>query len=157
PAQAGDVPVPTPEVLSKYFEDRKPSFRAPEYRKITLLTLAPADLAKPDAVSDADAKSYYEQRKSNYGKPEKRTLRQIVFPNTEDAAAAHDRIAKGASFDDIAKERGVNPSDTDLGTVTKSDIIDPAVADAAFALKAGETSTPVEGRFGTVLLQVTKI
>ena len=41
--------------------------------------------------------------------------------------------------------------------VTKSDIIDPAVADAAFALKAGEVSAPVKGRFGTVLLQVGKI
>ena len=56
PEQAGDIPPPTPEVLNKYFEDRKTLFRAPEYRKITILALAPADLAKPDAVSDADAK-----------------------------------------------------------------------------------------------------
>ena len=51
----------------------------------------------------------------------------------------------------------MNVSDTNLGIVTKSDIIDPAVADAAFALKSGETSAPVKGRFGTVLLQVGKI
>ncbi|HXX07479.1 MAG TPA: SurA N-terminal domain-containing protein [Pseudolabrys sp.] len=157
PAQAGEIAAPTPEVLGKYFEERKATFRAPEYRKITLLALAPADLAKPDAVNDADAKAYYEQRKSSYGKPEKRALRQIVFPNADDAAAARERIAKGASFDDIAKERGVSLPDTDLGTVTKSEIIDPAVADAAFALKEGETSSPVKGRFGTVLLQVSQI
>ena len=48
-------------------------------------------------------------------------------------------------------------SDTDLGMVTKAGIIDPAVADAAFALKSGEVSAPVKGRFGTVLLQVGKI
>ena len=155
--QAGDIPPPTPEALSKYFEERKTLFRAPEYRKITLLTLAPADLAKPDTISDTDAKTYYEQHKANYGKPEKRELRQIVFPNTEDASAARERIAKGASFDDIAKERGVNTSDTDLGIVTKSDIIDPAVADAAFSLRLGETSAPVKGRFGIVLLHVGKI
>jgi peptidyl-prolyl cis-trans isomerase D len=41
--------------------------------------------------------------------------------------------------------------------VTKADIIDPAIADAAFSLKAGETSPPIKGRFGTVLLQVGKI
>ena len=40
-AQAGDIPAPTPEVLTKYFEERKTLFRAPEYRKITLLSLAP--------------------------------------------------------------------------------------------------------------------
>lgn len=156
-AQAGDIPSPTPEILNKYFEERKPLFRAPEYRKITLLALSPADLAKPNDVSDSDAKAYFEQRKDSYGKPEKRELRQIVFPNAEDAAATRERIAKGASFDDIAKERGVSASDTDLGTVAKSEVIDPAVADAAFALKAGETSAPVKGRFGTVLLQVVKI
>jgi peptidyl-prolyl cis-trans isomerase D len=155
--QAGDIPAPTPEVLSKYFEERKTLFRAPEYRKVTLLPLAPAELAKPDAVTDADAKAYFEQHKESYGKPEKRELRQIVFPKPEDAAAAHDRIIKGASFDDIVKERGLKASDTDVGLVAKSDIIDPAVADAAFALKSSETSAPVKGRFGTVLLQVGKI
>jgi peptidyl-prolyl cis-trans isomerase D len=157
PQQAGNIPVPTPEELSRYFEDRKTLFRAPEYRKITMLTLAPADLAKPDAVNDADAKAYYEQRKAGYGKPEKRELRQIAFPNELEAAAVRERISKGASFDDIAKERDMKASDTDLGMISKAEIIDPAVADAAFALKPGETSAPVKGRFGTVLLQVGKI
>jgi len=157
PAQAGDIPAPTPELLSKFFEERKVLFRAPEYRKITLLSMSPADLAKPDAVSDADAKIYYEQHKASYGTPERRELHQIVFPNPEEAAAAHERIVKGASLADLAKERGLKDSDTDVGVVTKTDVIDPAVADAAFALKAGEVSTPVKGRFGIVLLQVGKI
>jgi peptidyl-prolyl cis-trans isomerase D len=157
PAQAGDIPAPTPEQLNKYFDERKVLFRAPEYRKITLLPLSPAELAKPAAVSDADAKTYYDQHKVSYGKPAKRELRQIVFPNAADAAAARERIAKGASFDDIAKARGLKASDTDLGMVTKSQIIDPAVADAAFALKPGEVSQPVKGRFGSVLLLVGKV
>ena len=156
-AQAGEIAAPTPEVLNKYFEDRKTLFRAPEYRKITLLPLAPIDLAKPDAITDADARAYFEQHKASYGKPEKREVRQIVFPKPEEAAEARERISKGATFDDIAKERQLKVSDTDLGIVTKSDIIDPAVADAAFALKPGETSAPVKGRFGTLLLQAGKI
>jgi peptidyl-prolyl cis-trans isomerase D len=157
PAQAGEIAAPTPEALSKYFDDRKVLFRAPEYRKVTLLPLSAADIAKPDAVTDADAKAYYEQHKANYGTPERRELRQMLFQKPEDAAAAHDRIAKGASFADIAKERGLKETDTDVGMVSKSDIIDPAVAEAAFALKSGETSAPVKGQFGTVLLQVGKV
>lgn len=157
PAQAGEIPPPTPEVLSKYFDERKALFRTPEFRKITLLRLSPADLAKPETVSDADARAHFEQRKDSYGKPEKRELRQIVFPNLDEAAAARERIAKGATFDDIAKERGVSDSDTVLGTVARLDIIDPTIADAAFSLKAGEVSQPVKGRFGTALLQVNKI
>jgi peptidyl-prolyl cis-trans isomerase D len=157
PAQAGDIPQPTPEQLGKYFEERKVVFRAPEYRKVTLLSMAPADLAKPDAVNDADAKAYYEVHKGNYGTPERRELRQMVFPKPEDAAAAHERIVKGASFADLAKERGLKDTDTDVGIVAKADIIDPAVADAAFALKPGEVSAPIKGSFGTVLVQVGKI
>jgi len=155
-AQAGEIPAPTPEVLNKYFDERKTLFRAPEYRNVTLLSLAPAELAKPDAVTDADAKAYFGQRKDSYGKPEKREVRQIVFQKPEEAADARERITKGAKFDDIAKERQLKDSDTDLGMVAKSDIIDSAVADAAFSLKSGETSAPVKGRFGTVLLQVGK-
>ena len=157
PAQAGDIPSPTPELLSKYFEERKVLFRAPEYRKITLVSMSPSALAKPDAVPDADAKTYFEQHKASYGTPERREVRQIVFPKPEEAAAAQDRIAKGASFAEIAKERGLKDTDTDVGMVAKAQIIDPAVAYAAFALKSGEVSAPIKGRFGTVLLQVGKI
>jgi peptidyl-prolyl cis-trans isomerase D len=48
-------------------------------------------------------------------------------------------------------------SDIDLGTIPKSGIIDSAVADAAFSLKEGEVSAPVQGRFGTAVVRVLKI
>jgi peptidyl-prolyl cis-trans isomerase D len=157
PAQAGDIAAPSVDAQQKYFEEHKVLFRAPEYRKVTLLSLSPTDIAKPDAVSDAEAKKYYDQHKAQYGTPEKRELRQIVYPNAEEAKAARERVAKGASFDDLVKQRGLKPSDTDLGMVTKAAVIDPAIADAAFSLKPGDISQPVKGRFGTVLLQVGKV
>ena len=122
------------------------------------MSVAPADLAKPDDVSDADAKQYYERNLSRYGTPERRQVEQIVFPTPEEAQAAADRLAKSElAFDALAKERGMSEKDIDLGLVTKSGIIDQAVADAAFALKEGEISAPVKGTFGTVLVRVTKI
>ncbi len=157
PAQAGDIPQPTEETLTKYFDERKTLFRAPEYRKLAMLSLTPADVAKPETVSDAEAKSYYEQHKDHYGTPEKRELHQMVFPDLAAAAAARERIAKGLSFADLAKERGLKDGDTDLGVVTKADVIDPAVAETAFALKPGEVSDPIKGAFGAVLLLVGKI
>jgi peptidyl-prolyl cis-trans isomerase D len=161
PAQAGEIPKPAPEALTKYFEDRKILFRAPETRKITLLALTPTEQARWSVVPDADAKAYYDQHKDDYGSPERRELRQIVFSNAEDARAASERIAKAttpeSSFDEIVKERGLKDSDTNLGTVTKAQVIDPAVADAAFALKPGEVSAQVMGTFGTVIVQVKKI
>ncbi len=157
PAQAGDVAAPPADVLEKYFDEHKVLFRAPEYRKLTVLSLSPADLAKPDEVKEADAKTYYEQHKAQYGTPEKREIRQINYPNAEEAKAARDKLGKGATFDDLVKDRGLKPSDTDLGMMTKTAIIDPAIADAAFALKSGEISEPIVGQFGTVLLTVGKI
>ncbi len=156
-AQAGYIPAPTDEQITKYFEDRKVLFRAPEYRKVTLLSLTPADIAKPDAITDDDSKKYFEQNKATFGTPEKREMRQMSFPTAEEAAAAADKLGKGTSWADLVKERGLKDSDVDLGTVTKADIIDPAIADAAFALKSGETSAPVKGTFGTVILQAGKI
>jgi peptidyl-prolyl cis-trans isomerase D len=156
-AQAGDIPPPAAEVLAKYFEENKIRFRAPEYRKLVIVSLIPGEQARWIEISDADLKRAYEERKARYTTPERRHILQIDFPNADAASAAAERIAKGASFADIAKELGKDDKDIDLGTVAKSAVIDRAVADAAFALKEGEVSAPVQGRFGTVLVQVLKI
>jgi peptidyl-prolyl cis-trans isomerase D len=157
PAQAGDVPQPTDEQLSKYFDERKVMFRAPEYRKIDIVAVTPAELAKWMEVSDDDIKAAYEKDKSRFTTPEKRHIQQIIFPTMADAQAAADRIKSGTSFAAIAAERGLKEQDIDLGTVPKSSIIDPAEANAAFALKEGEVSAPVQGRFGAILVTVLKI
>ncbi|HEY4405457.1 MAG TPA: SurA N-terminal domain-containing protein [Xanthobacteraceae bacterium] len=156
-SRAGDIAAPTPEALAQYFNERKILFRAPEYRKLEVLTLIPSDQANWVEVSDDDAKQAYEERRASFGTPEKRQLQQIVYPSVEAAQADAERIAKGADFADIAKERGFADKDIELGTLSKSSIIDRAVADAAFALKEGETSAPVQGRFGVALIHVVKI
>jgi peptidyl-prolyl cis-trans isomerase D len=156
-ALAGEIPSPPPEALAKYFEDRKILFRTPEYRKLVLVSLIPSEQARWIEISDADLKRAYEERRTRYVTAERRHIMQIDFPNAEAASAAAERIAKGTSFAEIAKELGKSEKDIDLGTVPKSAMIDRPVADAAFALKEGEVSAPVQGRFGTVLVQVLKI
>jgi peptidyl-prolyl cis-trans isomerase D len=156
-ARAGEIAPPTPEVLAKYYEEHKILFRAPEYRKIAILTLLPSQQAPWIEISNDELKRLYEERRSRYSTPERRVLQQIVFPNADEARVAAERIAKGVSFAEIAKERGLSEKDLDLGTLPKSAIVDRAVADAAFALKEGEVSTPVTGRFGTVLIRLVKI
>jgi peptidyl-prolyl cis-trans isomerase D len=156
-AQAGAIEPPSPETLAGYFDDHKTQFRAPEYRKISFVLINPEEVGKWTTVSDEDAKKVFEQRRDKLGTPEKRELSQIVFPNAEEALAARGRLTSGTSFDDIAKERGLSASDVDLGMITKSEVIDPAVADAAFALPSGEVSQPVQGKFGVVLVKVGKI
>ena len=155
--QAGDIPPPTPEALNTYFEERKVLFRAPEYRKIVVLSLTPAEQAPWIQVSDQDAKRAYEERRARYSTPERRRVQQIVFPNAEEAKAASERIKAGTSFAAIAAERGLKEQDIDLGKVTKAAIVDRAVADAAFGLQDGAVSAPIEGRFGTAIVTVSEI
>ena len=157
PAQAGEIPQPTDDQLNKYFSERKILFRAPEYRKIVTVVLTPEELAKSVEVSDDDVKHAFEQNRSRYITPERRHIEQIVFPNMQEAQAAAERIKGGTSFAAVAAERGLKEADIDLGTVPKSAIIDPAVADAAFSLKEGEVSAPVQGRFGAVLVTALQV
>lgn len=156
-AQAGTIDPPSPETLAAYFEDHKTQFRAPEYRKLAFVVINPEEIGKWSDVSDEDAKKVFEQRRDKIGTPEKREVSQIVFPNAEEALSARSRVTGGLSFDDLAKERNLNLSDVDLGLITKSAIIDPAIADAAFALPSGEISQPVKGQFGVALVKIGKI
>jgi peptidyl-prolyl cis-trans isomerase D len=157
PAQVGDIPAPTDEQLGKYFDERKILFRAPEYRKIDTITVTPAALAQWMQISDDDIKKAYNEHLSNFTTPERRHIEQMVFSTMPEAQAAADRIKAGTSFGAIATERGLKDTDIDLGEVSKAQMVDPAVAAAAFALKEGEVSAPVQAQFGVVLLTVLKI
>jgi len=156
-AQAGTIDPPSPEALAAYFEDRKTQFRAPEYRKLSFVVISPEEIGKWIEVTDEDAKKIFEQNRDRLGTQEKREVSQMVFPNEGEAQAARARITSGTSFDDVAKERNLNLADVDLGMITKSAIIDPAIADAAFALPSGEVSQPIQGRFGVALVKIGKI
>jgi peptidyl-prolyl cis-trans isomerase D len=158
PSAAGDIPAPTQEQLQSFFNDRKASFRAPEYRAINLLSVLPATIAKPDEVSDADARAEYDRvKEQRFTSPEKRAVQQIVFSKDAEATAALARIKGGASFDDVAKAGDTGGKFVDLGETTKSGLFDPAVADAAFALPENGVSDVVKGQFGPVLVHVSKI
>jgi peptidyl-prolyl cis-trans isomerase D len=158
PTNAGEAAQPSEDELKKFYDERKAQFFAPQYRQIVTLAVTPASAARPDDVSDADAQKVYDTVKdTRFGAPEKRDIQQIVFPNEAEAQAASARIKGGASFDSVASERKLTPKDIELGSLTRAQMSDPAVADAAFALKTGEVSAPVAGKFGVALVRVTAI
>jgi peptidyl-prolyl cis-trans isomerase D len=156
-AMAGDIPAPTADQLQTFFNERKSAFRAPEYRAMSVMALDAAALAKPETVSEADVRQAYEQQKSKYGTPERRTVQQITFPSQAEAEAAAAKIKEGTTFEALAGERNVSPQDLELGTFTKAEMLDQSVADAVFSLEQGAVSAPIAGRFGPVLVRVTQI
>jgi len=151
------VPDPTEEDLRTYFEDNTVDFRAPEYRKVAVLSLSPAELAPKIDVSDEEIAASYEADPSRFGAPERRTIERIVFDDLAAAEQARRDIADGKSFEDVATGLGLTDDDRKLGTLTKDGILDPAIAEAAFALEVGDVSDPVQGTFGPALVRVTDI
>jgi peptidyl-prolyl cis-trans isomerase D len=155
PAQAGTIPAPSEADLKTYFDANKAAFRAPEYRALRVLHLTPAALAKDVNVTDDDVKKTYEAVKERLTIPERRQVEQISFANPEAAKVAADRLAKGEKFEAVAKDLKLEV--VSLGLLGKKDIFDGAIAEAAFGLAPNATSQPVTGRFGPVILRVTKI
>ena len=62
-AQAGEIPAPAPEVLAEYFEQRKGQFRAPEYRKLVVISLIPSEYGRWITISDEELKRAYDERR----------------------------------------------------------------------------------------------
>lgn len=143
--------------LAATYEQNKRSFMTPELRNAVVMTLTVNDLKKNIVISDDDIKASFEQDPERFNTPEKRRIQQIAFPDKAKAEAAAKAIAGGKSFADAAKEAGAKDADIDLGLVTKRNLIDPKIADAAFKLAKYAVSDVVEGRFANVLLRVTEI
>src|SRR5690606_25821522 len=57
-----EVPSPTEDELSSYLAANAKAYEAPEYRSITLVTLAPEDLVGEIEISDADLRAAYDAR-----------------------------------------------------------------------------------------------
>ncbi|MFM8607924.1 MAG: SurA N-terminal domain-containing protein, partial [Hyphomicrobiales bacterium] len=156
--QVGESTIPDDAVLTKFFEENKANFKAPEYRKFVFASLDPLKLADPASIPDADVKARYEaDRETIYTSQEKRSLRQIVFTKEDEAKTAYEKIASGSSFDDLVTERKLSAADTDIGVIEKRMIADKAVADAAFSLEKGKVSDVIKGQFGFVIVTVSDI
>ncbi|MGE0239863.1 MAG: SurA N-terminal domain-containing protein [Parvibaculaceae bacterium] len=152
-----DVPAPGEPDLKSYWEKNSARYTAPEYRVIAVLRADPQDLAATIQISDADLAAAYDKFKRDYFKPETRAVLQIPFPNVDEAKKAKERIAAGTDFMALAKERGLTEADASLGEVSKDNIFDTIIADAAFGLAQDQVSDPVQGKLSVVLLKVTKI
>jgi peptidyl-prolyl cis-trans isomerase D len=151
-----EVTAPSDETLEAYFRLVSAAFRAPETRTAEVLVLTPEVMAARAEVSDEDARTFYDQNQTRFGgTPERRRIQQLTFPSEEAARAAAQRIAEGTSFEQAGGEGG--PTLADLGLVTRANVLDPAVRDAAFALAADTVSPVVQGRFGWLLLRVSAI
>jgi peptidyl-prolyl cis-trans isomerase D len=155
--KAVKVADPDEATLKAYHETNKKTFMTPAYRKISLLLMTNALVKGRAQVSDEDVKAAYEETKATFNTPETRRLQQFAFPDKASADKAYAEMVKTKVFVEAAAKLGLKETDADLGVVKMTDLIDPKIAAAAFALKKDEVSKPVEGQFTTVILRVTEI
>jgi len=155
---AGTVPDPSEQDLKGYYDNHHSKFTQPEFRKLGVLAVTPETVKDQVQITENDLKAAYEANKDQLGKPERRHLQQIAFPDAAAANAAYQKIQSGTDFVALAKEQGLSETDIDLGTVRRSELADPTIAETAFKLEQNKVSEPVTGKLGsTVLLRVTAI
>jgi peptidyl-prolyl cis-trans isomerase C len=107
-------------------------------------------------VTDAEAKSFYDdQAKQAPGGPQIRA-RHILVKTEEKAKEVYEMIAHDGDFAELAKEHSIGPSAKsggDLGYFGEGQMV-PEFSKAAFALKVGEVSLPVKTKFGWHLIKI---
>ena len=155
PEAAGAIAPPDDKTLAAFVKDNAPHFSTPEYRDVQYAWASPADV--PVTITDKMIADEFTARQATYNIPEKRELYQLNFKDEAAARAARAKLDSGTTFEQLAAAQGLKPADIALGEKTKTDMGDPALADAAFAVKEGETSQPVNGAFGWVMVKTGKI
>lgn len=156
-ATAADTTPPTDADLQAEYKKDPAAYTAPEYRTGVVMVADAATIASAQKVSDEELKKAWEQDKGDFGTPEKRTIMQLSFKSVDDAAKAKARIAAGEDIMKIAAENGLKESDILQTDKLREDFLDKTIGDAAFALKEGEVSEPVQGALATALLKAVKV
>jgi foldase protein PrsA len=110
--------------------------------------------------TQAQIAKYYNENKSQYGKPESRDLLIVLTKDEAEANKAKREIQSGKSFQSVAKRVSIDPTSKTKGGslpgVTRGEE-EQALSEAVFAAKQGVLSGPVKTPFGFYIFQVKTI
>lgn len=156
-ASEADIVAPTDEDLKKQYAESPKAYTAPEYRSIAEMKVDPADIASKVSVTSDEIKAGYDKYKADFFTPETRTILQVTFSSLDAAKAAKIRITAGEDLMKIATELKLKEADILLKDRMKGDFLDAKISDAAFALKEGAVSEPVEGSLAIAIVKAVKV
>lgn len=110
-----------------------------------------------NSISDAAAKTYYEDQVKALKPKEEVQARHILVDSEEQAKDLKKKITDGGDFSALAKEHSKDPGTKDdggmLGYFSAGQMV-PTFEKAAFALQKGEVSEPVKSQFGWHLIKL---
>jgi foldase protein PrsA len=112
-------------------------------------------VTKSVKVSEADARAYYNQNKTQYEVPESRDVRHILVKSKDRANDIYDQLRAGGDFAALAKQYSLDPGSKDDGgklTISRGQTVGPFDT-TAFLLPEGSISRPVKTEFGYHVIQ----
>lgn len=116
-------------------------------------------------LDEDSLRHYYRQHLKDFEQPEALHLEEVILLDSSDQSEAQRReiaqrirteVMGGRKLEDVVKPyvaSGVASGVVDLGWVHEGDL-DPALAQAAWSLKEGEITAPLEGRGGLHLIEL---
>ena len=156
----GQVKVEEPQ-LKAYYEANRDRFKVPERVRVEYLVLSAADLGRETAVTEDELKAAYAAREKQYGVAEQRRASHILVKTQAEAERlTADARKSPARFAELAKKYSQDPGSAqaggDLGQFGRGMMV-KAFEDAAFAMKEGEITGPVQSEFGFHVIRLTGI
>jgi len=110
------------------------------------------------AVTQAQVEKYYKEHKSQFGTPEKRSVKIILTKTEAEANEAKQEIESGKSFAAVAKGKSIDPTTKNSGGELKSVAKgqeEKALDEAIFSAPKGKLGGPVKTPFGYYIYEVT--
>jgi peptidyl-prolyl cis-trans isomerase C len=112
------------------------------------------------AVTETEAKRIYDEQVGKTPPQDEVRARHILVATLEEAKEVIELIRRGDDFAEVAKtkskDQGSGAQGGDLGYFTRGQMVKP-FEDAAFALKPGDMSEPVESQFGWHVIKVEDV
>jgi len=111
-------------------------------------------------VTQAQIAKYYNENKSRYGTPQKRSVRIILTKTEAQAQTAKKEIESGKSFATVAKSVSIDPTSKTDGGLLKEVIPgeeEKALDTAIFSAKTSVLGGPVKTPFGYYIYEVVTI
>ena len=153
------IPAPPPAdeaALHRYYDNHQALFQAPEYRRIKLVVISPATVARSIDVPEAQERALFKAQNGDGGVAEKRSV-QVITASTEAKAKGLAILWNGGSGWPQMQAAAADSVPVALDDATEATFPDPQLGKLAFAASENQVVGPVHLEAGWVLLRVVKV
>ena len=143
-ARLGAIPAPTDAQVQEAYTQMRAQFAVPEYRAVTLVLARASDFTARVEIAESAIREDFDSHRAQLTQPEKRSFVQITAPDQAKAQDAAARLARGEAPQAVAE--AVGGTLVDYAEKARTEVPDPAIAEAAFAMAQGAAPQAVRGR-----------